>query len=495
MGRSDGSSYGSGGGRACGKAAPFTRGLDWPRSETIASGLRDTLHAREAQYLGLAAPSLGARLDAAREAAGQPPRRGVAVVWLRFIFAKLDQPVVQIGSAVTLYQAAWLRRALLNAQPFDELPPEALEDATELLIFCGAHSAESDLPERPVTYIRVAVGDGLLAHALAVGRATAEALGAVAVLYGAEPTLWRVDESRSLSFVDGKLHHESLGGPVWDSAGHRERVGVARDQTSRTLRRLADRLGSHLPVRDDNAIEAATTLLIWLRGALTAPEPLRLVLCDRVVETVCGWAGRTSPRQFVVDELIPWWAHARIRADILAAGFEAIDGNDFRRHPPGTSGRSMWEEIANHPPLCVGEGDRRTISLPGVLTELQWVIDRTPPGSAARARLVELQRRAATGKRAAAWWTDLCSEGKRTEARRLRVRNALMHGGPLTPATITSVSAFAENLARLALAASIEGRLLGNDLVDHFLDRGRRLSDIRARLGANEAPASILFWE
>ncbi len=202
-------------------------GLATIRNE-ISCGLRDTLHAREAQYLGLAAPSTGARLDAAREAAGQPPRRGVAVVWLRLIFAKLDQPVVQIGSAVTLYQAAWLRRALLNAQPFDELPPEALEDATELLIFCGAHSAESDLPERPVTYIRVAVGDGLLAHALAVGRATAEALGAVAVLYGAEPTLWRGAASRSLSFVDGKLHHESLGGPVWDSAGHRERVGVAR---------------------------------------------------------------------------------------------------------------------------------------------------------------------------------------------------------------------------------------------------------------------------
>ena len=58
----------------------------------------------------------------------------------------------------------------------------------------------------------------------------------------------------------------------------------------------------------------------------------------------------------------------------------------------------------------------------------------------------------------------VCREALRMEARRLRTRNALVHGGPLAPATVEAVAAFAEHLAGEALAACIEGRLLGNDL-------------------------------
>jgi hypothetical protein len=81
------------------------------------------------------------------------------------------------------------------------------------------------------------------------------------------------------------------------------------------------------------------------------------------------------------------------------------------------------------------------------------------------------------------------------EARRLRTRKALVHGGPLAPATVEAVAAFAEHLVGEALAACIEGRLLGNDLIDYFLDRDLRIADIRARLKQGAKPFDALFWQ
>ena len=77
--------------------------------------------------------------------------------------------------------------------------------------------------------------------------------------------------------------------------------------------------------------------------------------------------------------------------------------------------------------------------------------------------------------------------------RRFRTRNALMHGGPLAIGTVDAVARFAENIASEALAASIEGRLLGASVTDYFLDRERRVADMRARLAAGRPPAEVLF--
>ena len=70
-----------------------------------------------------------------------------------------------------------------------------------------------------------------------------------------------------------------------------------------------------------------------------------------------------------------------------------------------------------------------------------------------------------------------------------------MHGGPLAPATVEAVAAFAENLASEALAASIEGSLLGQSLIDYFLDRESRLAEMQARLKAGDPAPEVLFSE
>ena len=70
-----------------------------------------------------------------------------------------------------------------------------------------------------------------------------------------------------------------------------------------------------------------------------------------------------------------------------------------------------------------------------------------------------------------------------------------MHGGPLAAGTVDAVAEFAENIASEALAATIEGRLLSQTVMDYFLDRENRIDGIRNRLARGEAPADLLFAE
>jgi hypothetical protein len=84
---------------------------------------------------------------------------------------------------------------------------------------------------------------------------------------------------------------------------------------------------------------------------------------------------------------------------------------------------------------------------------------------------------------------------RKLEARRIRTRNSLIHGGPLAPRTVAVVAPFAANLASEALGASLEGRLVERDLVEHFLDRQARLASMRGRLQAGQPAADVLFSE
>jgi hypothetical protein len=460
-------------------------------------GLSEALSNRLTGWLARAAkepvPAPADRLTAARDLLAEPPSRAHMIVWLRFIFARVLPGWIDIGPAVRIYRGEWIRGALDAPEPHNELPPEATTDVFWLQTFCQQHDNLPDERERPVAYVRIDVGNELLSRAVGVARDTAQALASLGSLYGAEPTLWRLDESYTC-YADGQHCGSSAGPPVVESATFQERIGVPQDRTAEGLEELAGQLGAHLPVRDPS-IHAAVTLLGWLREARTSPPPLRLVLFDRVVEAVCGWAGIQSTSRFVRESLIPWWAYSRIRSAIESAGFAVVWGGSRSSVVADSPEHAAWQEILVHPPLEISSDERRSINLRGVLTETQWLIERLPADSDAARQITKLAGRTANGKATAAWWDELCKEALRIEARRLRTRNALVHGGPLAPATVDAVATFAEHLAGEALAACIEGRLLGNDLIDYFLDRDRRIVNIRAQLKQGAKPSEALFWQ
>ena len=112
-------------------------------------------------------------------------------------------------------------------------------------------------------------------------------------------------------------------------------------------------------------------------------------------------------------------------------------------------------------------------------------VQRVPADRRPGRLLTELDQLTRTGRATATWWdgSAVSRDGRKAP---VQDENALMHGGPLAPATVEAVAEFAENLANEALAASIEGSLLGQSQIDYFLDRESRLSEMQERLRANE---------
>jgi hypothetical protein len=84
-------------------------------------------------------------------------------------------------------------------------------------------------------------------------------------------------------------------------------------------------------------------------------------------------------------------------------------------------------------------------------------------------------------------------EFSKLEARARRVRNALVHGGPAIDQASSGVLPFVEALAQSALFISVEGRLDGADLVDHFLERRARNMRYLTALRSGVSPIDALW--
>ena len=262
--------------------------------------------------------SLEERLTAARAAVAVEPARAHMAVWLRFQLAQIRwPPMIPIGEDVRIYRGDWLRSCLCGPAPHHDLPPEATgEDADSVRDFCGVEPAHveaggqpHDPNEIPTAYIRVVVGDQFASRAVDIARSNAEAIAALGAVYGEEPTIWRLDKSyRVFSGSRNVGSSDEAEEPAWT-----ESVGVAEDRTAEIVGQLSERLAGHVPFRDSE-FEEAMAMVGWLRGARSSPPAAGLVLCDRVIEAVCGWAGTSSRRAFVRDRVIPWWAHSRVNS-------------------------------------------------------------------------------------------------------------------------------------------------------------------------------------
>ena len=449
------------------------------------------------------------RLEVISERLRLPAYRGHFVIWLRFRLAKVEaprsggHPVIQIGDGICLYQGDWLRGCLAHPLVNEDLQAELVgPDNQELKSFCGfpydQASGQFDEPpcdsrESPVAYLRVDVGYELASKAIDVARTNAEALAGIGTLYGSSPDIWKLDDSY-VSFVDDAASGSMATPASVEEPTFEQRRAVHADRTSRELRGMASRLAAHLPVRDAQ-LENATTMLGWLRDAAQSPPALQVVLYDRVIEAVAGWAGYKSHTAFVGEQLVPWWAYSRIRGTAIDVALRLYWDHPYARASADDDQRAAWQEIVAHEPLNMREDTEPTLSLRGIISEAGWLIQRTPMESPLGEGLVTLERKTRTGQAAASWWSELCAHATTLESRRIRTRNALMHGGALAPGTIACVAPFAKNLASEALAASLEGQLLQRQLVSHFLDRQRRIALMRDSLAHGESPSRALFDE
>lgn len=404
------------------------------------------------------------------------PRRADVVVWLLYALApKLWPPILEIGERVTLYDVEWLHAASESPNPAYPVPGELTENGFGISAITGDRGKSSDDPNAvPYVAARISLGKVRVSEAEAIARRSAEALIALASLHGGHVCPWIVEDSFAM-FIDGGSGPSTFAAPAVFEPSSAQRSAMSEDWTAEVIGKNADRWGRHFPIQDHRMQEAAH-LLVWLRKARETWGPARLVLCDRVIERVAGWAGLSSPRRLITDHLKIQWAITAMRSECANVAWGAMNANDIfsaigDRQRIEALQRAR-EEIRQDPDLEFNLGERSwSVNPRGVLKKLDWLSARVPNGGPIAERISKLKDRTRTGSAGAAWADDLMVEFSTLEARARRVRNVLIHGGPVSDLAADEILPFVESLAESALFASVEGRLDEVALVDFFLDR------------------------
>lgn len=445
------------------------------------------------------------RLELCRQLLSKPSVVGEAVIWLRYLLAPLEQgAMIEVSDGVTIYAQRTLREAWI-ADDQERLPRELRNGERPHNLATMARLPDDDEEEGtgewkdpdegrpPHALIRIDLGPVPFAEALALARETAELLVSLAVLHGADPTIWLLTGDHA-SFRDGQPLGAAFTAPPVFKPTFEQESAMRSDLLPFVLSQWAEKLAPHLPLTRPD-LRRAAQLAYWMRRAQESWEPGRLVLYDRVFEQVAGWAGFTDLGRFLEDCLRPSWPLSRIRNEITNC-WSAVHNagtNPFQTLPEPT-----WKEIAALPEIeyVPREDGGWEVNLKGVLLRLGFILERLDPKSALHERIARLNDRTASPKATLAWLKELDDDfiALRTRARRLR--NALVHGGPVGEGAARSVLPFAEWLATDALHTALDGLLADKgDLIDHFLGRRDMQLRVSERLQAEEAAAEVLFWE
>lgn len=428
------------------------------------------------------------RLAMAEGLLSAPVPTSADVVWLEYLQATLWSPkVLELGSAVTLYQHDFLRSMIHEAPEDERLPPELRgQNSDGLTIWLDAYDGEKarqadfTVPGDPRVYLRLEMPEMPRAEVVAAARETADFLVAFASLAFDNNATWIRSESFHVNGWMSSTHTFSF-----DERAAEEALGD--DLTAGRIHRQADMLGRHLPLTEPELL-TASRLLVWLRQATATDNPARLVLCERVIEQVCGWAGRGTPTAFVRDALKPHWTYSQLRRTIERAYIDfhlEIRGSHPLKDAIETPAQSVAHERAVRLP---------SIDLKQVLEHLDDLATAAPVGSAANAALKSVAAKLVSKQTVGAWLDELSEDFDSRNARLRRTRNALMHGGPIVRETVDHASQFAEMLAHTALGAAIDMLLKDEDVTDGFLDRQQQQGACLADLRRGVLPQEALFW-
>jgi hypothetical protein len=445
------------------------------------------------------------RLELCRQLLAKPSVVGDVVIWLRYLLAPLEQgTMIEISDGVSIYAQRTLREAWI-ADEQERLPPELRngERPHNLAMMARIPDEEEEASDEewhdpdegrpPHALVRIDLGRVPFAEALALARETAELLVSLAVLHGADPSIWLLTGDHA-SFRDGKASGAAFTAPPVFEPTFEQDSAMSSDRLPFVLSQWAEKLAPHLPLTRPD-LRRAAQLAYWMRRAQESWEPGRLVLYDRVFEQVAGWAGFTDLGRFLEDCLRPSWPLNRIRNEITncwSAVHNAATG-PFHDFP-----EPAWKEIVALPEIEYVPRDDGgwEVNLKGVLLRLGFILERLGPESALHERIARLRDRTASPKSTQSWLKELDGDFVALRARTRRLRNALVHGGPVGEGAARSVLPFAEWLATDALHTALDGLLADKgDLIDHFLSRRDMQLRVSERLQAEEAAAEVLFWD
>jgi hypothetical protein len=176
---------------------------------------------------------------------------------------------------------------------------------------------------------------------------------------------------------------------------------LQRDSTAAHLAENVELLAPHLPLVSPQ-LRTAGRLAVWLRRAKTTDDPTRLLLGERVVEQVCGWAGVSAPERFVSQSIKPSWMYQQLRAEISEA-YRQLTADLL--HAPHSLTSTI--ETSRRQPPHGPDTYAPSINLKAVLDHLDDLVAIAPLGTTSCVRLTKLRERCTDTKAMKAWTAGL----------------------------------------------------------------------------------------
>ena len=382
------------------------------------------------------------------------------IVWLRLAPAFLPQYEVTHGQ-VTFYNASYLSGQIGHLELADrfQVPPIEVLMPQEVPPLLRKGEVEWENNHR-MAYARVALPDTEVHRAEMEARTLVEALKAV---NHAEPDTWQLMKGHIL-FVNGHRRSRFSWGPKHDVKDpyypENDRMGRDIERMSRSARRL--------DAHSIHSLQAAIGMSTALKAASAESPEATVMAAVRAIEHINAWttAGVKNWADFVSD----YFKKAQSRVRVV----EFI--GHFAKHavqivPDNRPGAPHIPELADlrsklfrsdqyaHTDFHVRAAADHVATLKAIYAD-HWL---------ARG-LGEVETILATP---AAMHARLEEQGRRFDQhlRRLkRLRNAAIHGGPISQAACTSVAVFAYNLGHQCLNEAMRTLLTGRDIPSHMDD-------------------------
>jgi hypothetical protein len=344
------------------------------------------------------------------------PRRAEAVVWLEYVLAPVGAGRLEVGEAVKIYSAGWLRKAIEEGR-VEDLPAELGSDPAQTAVgmMAETRSEENDGREDLVTaLVRVDLGEVQIESALQLARETAELVVSLAVLLGGDPTIWLPGGSWA-RFYDRRPAGATFHAPPVNAVSLDHRQAMHSDAMPEFVEEWDEKLPPHLPPRTKE-LRSVGRLALWLRRSRETWGPGRLVLCGRILEQVAGWAGVGERYRFAEDYLRLSWSLRRVGLEV-ANCFRAVWAANLNGEYLLPGG---WEEIVAEPAFGYEElpDGRYVYNQAGVIEKAGFLAERLDPASGPYERLLVLQANTADGPATATWIKGL--EGEFDVFRRAR---------------------------------------------------------------------------
>lgn len=383
---------------------------------------------------------------------------GRQVVWLVYGNARCAESwLIELGP-ITFFDGPALLGAVDavregNSGPRDYLPPELWTEA-EL----------SDPQHRQYTWprdveqwvaVRIDLGDRRLADPVRTAWEQVDALVQVAGFHG-NGTSWERFSGYQV-VIDGQGRGSSPFGPPFDH-------GPLIDRTDEQLLRLAPRLADRLPVTDPLLAELLRTSAL-VHDREESDDPTTLLQDVRAIELVASRCDVSWPR-LLSGYRATGMVRRRAVLEVYNAVWTIAGSHELTSLIDGIPSPT---ELQRSIP---GEHRRHELRIDVAFEALLDLANRLPAHHAAGRRMRTLAAHLASPRALARWIDDSIADYGRRVNRLKRCRDALMHGGPISPYVAATVQPFANREAQAVVATALEAVLEGRT-VPQFYDELR----------------------